>query len=751
MLRNTPLRYRLLVGVILSLALVFGTMALVSTLIVRGVLTRTVKREVQNLVGEEVSQIDGFFNGVGRIPVLLANASAVDKENNEMLLRARIREMLEHNPEVYGSTVAFEPYAFYPDRKYFSPYYSRTVDWQGLDYVQLGTDDYVYFRDWEWYTGPRDTGGLYWSLPYFDEGAGDIWMVTASYPVMRDGEFIAVATMDVPIENIKQNLGNVRVGESGYALMFDPSGGIIAASGIEDVSEESTLADLAARVARDELTALLETIQASEEGVQEIPDVFGGTGTLWAVYTLVPSTKWHVVTFVSAEEMLAPVTQVLWSIGGISLAGLAILAGVVSVLANTVTQPIDALRTEALAIAEGDLSRRVSEEGRDEISALGQAFNLMADELAALLASLEQRVAERTAKLRAAAEVSRTTTSLLDPQELLPEVVDLVRERFSLYYVGLFLVDAEDAYAVLRAGTGAAGRDMLARGHKLAVGGSSMIGQCVAQAEARIALDVGEEAVRFDNPFLPETRSEMALPLHSRGRVIGAMSVQSVNESAFDETDISVMQTMADQVATAIDNARLFAEGQEALEMSRRAYGELSRDAWLELLVGRTDWGYRYAKGAITPLKGGWPPEMVAAVERAQPVAGEDEQGAVLTVPVKIREQVVGVLNFRKDDAEQAWSSQEQALLETIAEQVALALESARLYQDTQRRALSERLIAEIAAHMRETLDLETVLQTAVKEISDALDVTALDVRLNLEEGNMDLSQSHETQKEMEA
>ena len=181
-----------------------------------------------------------------------------------------------------------------------------------------------------------------------------------------------------------------------------------------------------------------------------------------------------------------------------------------------------------------------------------------------------QRVISRYAlQLTTAAEVSRAASSILDPAKLLPEVVNLIRDRFNFYYVGLFLLDESGEYAVLRAGTGEAGRQMLEMGHKLEVGGTSMVGWCTAHGKARIALDVGKEAVRFDNPLLPETRSEMALPLITRGRVIGAMTIQSTKPAAFSGEDIATLQTMADQVANAIENARLLEETQHLAQRER--------------------------------------------------------------------------------------------------------------------------------------------------------------------------------------
>jgi GAF domain-containing protein/DNA-binding LacI/PurR family transcriptional regulator len=182
-------------------------------------------------------------------------------------------------------------------------------------------------------------------------------------------------------------------------------------------------------------------------------------------------------------------------------------------------------------------------------------------------AMLVQQVESRSLQFQTAAEVSRAVSSILDPGELIRQVVDLARERFDLYYAGLFLVDESKEWAVLQAGTGEAGRQMVLQGHRLEVGGDSMIGQCVARGQPRIALDMGEDAdaVRFENPLLPQTRTELALPLISRGGTIGALTIQSVQEAAFDEENIAVFQSMADQLANAIENARLFERTQTVL------------------------------------------------------------------------------------------------------------------------------------------------------------------------------------------
>lgn len=183
----------------------------------------------------------------------------------------------------------------------------------------------------------------------------------------------------------------------------------------------------------------------------------------------------------------------------------------------------------------------------------------------------------RSTLLKVAGEVSRAVSGILAPDVLSQQVVELVRKRFDLYYVGLFLLDARGEFAVLRAATGEAGREMLKNGHKLPVANTSMIGWSIVNRRARIALDVGEDAVRFNNPLLPHTRSELAVPLFSRGQVLGGLSIQSQQGAAFSQEDIDTFQTMADNLANAILNARLYEQLEKELE-DRKSAEQAVRD-----------------------------------------------------------------------------------------------------------------------------------------------------------------------------
>jgi GAF domain-containing protein len=211
---------------------------------------------------------------------------------------------------------------------------------------------------------------------------------------------------------------------------------------------------------------------------------------------------------------------------------------------------------------------------------------------------LEQRVAERTRELEvhsgyleAAAAVGHAATSILDADVLIQRIVELIREWFDLYYVGLFRLDDAGEWAVLHAGTGEAGMAMLARGHRIRVG-EGMIGWSVANDRTRVALEAGEDAVRLATAELPETRSEAALPLSSRGRVLGALTIQSSQPGAFGPDTIIALEAMADLVAVGLDNAMLFAESQRTLEAAREAYGQLSREGWARFLRAHPELGY---------------------------------------------------------------------------------------------------------------------------------------------------------------
>jgi GAF domain-containing protein len=404
-----------------------------------------------------------------------------------------------------------------------------------------------------------------------------------------------------------------------------------------------------------------------------------------------------------------------------------------------------------LRYAVGGMSEALERARRNE-----QAQAEANRELELLRASLEERVANRTLELetrtrqwQAATEASRVVTSILDVEQMLWQVAELVQERFDLYHVGLMLLDSTGEWAEYRAGSGESGRALWEAGFRLQVGGNSTVGWCTANAQAHITQDTAEDPLYAHHDLVPRTRSEAALPLIVRGQMLGALSAQSDRPDAFEAPTVAVLQTMADQLAVALDNARLYGESQQALEATRRAYDQLSRQAWTELLSTQPRLGYSLAGQAVVPVEGAWQPEMLAAVRTGEPVvqaagapsargsgdgseAGE-EAGAALALPLKVRSDVIGVLSLHKDPGEGNWAAAEIELVQRLVEQVGTTLESARLFQETQRRAAREQAIRRITERMRGAVNVEAILQNTVAELARAMGVPRAYVRLGTE------------------
>ncbi len=475
-----------------------------------------------------------------------------------------------------------------------------------------------------------------------------------------------------------------------------------------------------------------------------------------SVYHWLPELDAAIITEQSQARVLRAIRTPILVNMGIAIIGSLIAVTASLLVTRSIADPLDELAQTASQVAAGDFARVVKVDREDEIGALAHAFNQMNVRLHELISNLEQRVTnrtqeleERSAYLRASAEVGRAASSILDPDQLIQQVVELIREWFNLYYVGLFLVDEAGEWAILRAGTGEAGQAMLARGHRLRVG-QGMIGWSVAQAQARIALQAEADAVRTTNPELPDTRSEAALPLRSRGQVIGALTVQSDQHDAFNEETITVLQNLADQVAVALENARLYTESQAALETVRRAYSELSREAWIELLRTQPDLGFHSSLAGADEATD-WRPDMKRAIEEGRTIQGNGTGAKgdhALSVPIKVRDVVIGVLDTSKPTEAGPWTPEEVDLLETLTERLGIALEGARLYQDAQRRAAREHFTRDITDKMRRATSVQDIVQTAVDELFDILGTSRAFVRL---EANALTENEQETRSTVEA
>ena len=600
-------------------------------------------------------------------------------------------------------------------------YLVSTTDLDGVNVARSDEQEPKEYGDRIWFQGARQGAPLTYQT-LIGRTSGEPALV-ASMPIADEsGEIVGVGMFASDLTDLSEQVQVSKVGESGFAYVVDSLNQVVAHP---DPAYSSELRDLSA----------YPPVAALRAGKQGIVNFTDQNGEAWRAYAIELDNGWGVLVQQPVAELLREFTTL-----GITTVAVAIVGTLMLLLLSWLTirqamRPIGALTETATAIAAGNLDREAPVESEDEIGTLARAFNSMTDQLRGLIGGLEHQVAERTrdlaqrsAYLEATADVGRVASSILEAGQLIEQVVELIRERFDLYYVGLFEVVPGGEWAVLRAGTGAAGSAMLARGHRIRVG-EGMIGWSVEHGQSRVALVAEEDALRLATSELPETRSEAALPLRSRGQVVGALTVQHTQPGAFDPDTLTVLQTMADQVAVALDNARLFAESQEALETTRRAFGQMSQEAWRQLLRPRQEWGYRYAHQAISPVEGERPPAMLRAERLGQTVQWDGQQGMSLAIPLRVRGQVVGVLGFRKGQGE-TWTEEEIGLLEAFASQLETALDGARLYQDVQRRASEDRLVGEITARLRATMDVDTVLQAAVREVGSALGIEKVELRL---------------------
>ena len=315
------------------------------------------------------------------------------------------------------------------------------------------------------------------------------------------------------------------------------------------------------------------------------------------------------------------------------------------------------------------------------------------------LSDRERLLRRRVRQIRAASEIVNALGGIADPRDMMQQVVDQIQRQFGLYYVGIFLVDETFEFAVLRAGSGTPGERMVAEGYRLPLGGTSMIAWAIAHREPRVALNVQKDPTHYENPYLPYTRSELALPLIARGEVLGAMTVQSDRANAFDEEDIRTLQTLANSVALALSNAltvqRLQSQLREIESLQQR-------------LLGRT-WG-ELAEGL----------QVQRTASSLGSAAAESDEGVPLILPIRLYNQTIGEVRVLSP---RPWQEDEANLLEGIVALLTNHLMVARLLDEVQNYARREEVQNRLAARFASALDFELLVRAALEGLSETFQV----------------------------
>jgi GAF domain-containing protein/HAMP domain-containing protein len=409
-------------------------------------------------------------------------------------------------------------------------------------------------------------GNPYISSVYVDPSTSEPLVLAATPVIDAFGDFQGMLAAEINLKFMWDLVDQLKVGENGLAYVTDKEGNLIAFNDTARVLSGENLRNLSEvnKFVGGGTGGVDSTLSELSTGIQGTTVVanFAPLGTPdWAVFVELPWDEAY--QEVIRNAIAAAVILVI-------ITGVAGLLGVF--VARRLSVPLISLTDTASKISAGELELQAKVSGTREVAQLATSFNSMTAQLRSLIGDLEKRVEARTEQLRASADVGRTAASVLDPDDLLRSVVNLITERFGFYYAAVFTNDSQSQYAILREATGEAGRVLKTQGHQLEIGGQSMVGQVIAHRHLRIALDVGDEVVRFANPLLPDTRSEIALPLVVGDQVLGALDVQSTEEAAFDESNAAVLQSMADQIAIALSNARSYAEMQAVARRSRALF-----------------------------------------------------------------------------------------------------------------------------------------------------------------------------------
>ncbi|HLF28770.1 MAG TPA: GAF domain-containing protein [Anaerolineae bacterium] len=550
------------------------------------------------------------------------------------------------------------------------------------------------------------------------------WSIVIARPVLdSDGGVIGVlagrASLATLSEVMQQTAG---LGESGKTFLISASNNALLTEPLDVVSGFTPGTPIRSQGAN-------AAVASKREGF-DLYTNHRGLPVL-GVYRWIPELQAALLAEQDQVEVFGPINSTITF--NLAVAALTALAAVAAALfiARGIANPLSQLVRTARRIAGGDLELTAAVERNDEVGAVAEAFNSMTLQLRGLIDSLELRVEARTAQLQASADVGRAAASILDPDQLLRAIANLITERFGFYYVAVFTLDRDSRFAVLREATGEAGQALKASGYRLEISGESMVGAAILTHKPQIAPDADSGPAPADSSLLPDTRSEIALPLVAGGRLFGALDVQSTQAAAFDETSAAALQMMADQIAIALNNAQSYTEAQAAAQRARALYVASQQVGRLEVDLSATladmlrtvseTLGYAYWQvitfderrewltalassqtGQLQPLR---PADHLSDPVVRSAVYGESHlindphasAGAgnrqvllkLLSVPLISREAPIGALSVGRAAAALDLAEGDLEVARSVASLAAIAIENRTLFEQT-RRALGE-------------------------------------------------------------
>jgi PAS domain S-box-containing protein len=550
------------------------------------------------------------------------------------------------------------------------------TDQKGFSIASTNLPTNYYQADSLWWRTAHTTG-QYIGQPIFNPATNSIALDIA-VPVYsyRTGEFVGVLRATVSFDALTSLLAEGFRGQTGYSMIYQPNGQQIKLQALEDgnykIVQDFASSDLQhfSESPNTSMELSLDGIPvlASSAPVKSYSNTLLKEGT-----TALEDLDWQVVVVQEKAEALQFVNvQTRNNLILVTIIALVVII-IAYFLARFITHPIIHLNAVAIQIASGDLTAEAKVETRDEIGRLATTFNNMTSQLRSLFGSLEQRVLDRTHDLELASEVGRTITEkIADLDELLTMAVEMIRTRFGLYYTQVYLTDPSGQTLVLRAGTGEVGEKLLSSKHNLTIDSNSLNGQAVLEKKPIIVADTLQSSNFKPNPLLPNTRSEIVVPLIAGGRVIGVLDMQSERPEALNETNLAAFETLAGQLAIAIQNAALLQQAKEARAEVEAQIRQRTEEGWQELLDAVTyeqKFGFAYDLTNITRLSG-------------------DESSVTpqesLSSPLIVMGAKLGMIKVTSQQ-DHSWTSGDAEIVHAAATQLAQHIENLRLLAQAKR------------------------------------------------------------------